>query len=97
MGDIAPNGRPPMATELYAAGRIIGNKCFDENHEFLKCKATNKNPSECMEAGTEVHKCVYGIYKEIGGKAPQQFKDFVACLDYNDFAVLPVQEVPGGV
>ena len=29
--EVGIDGRPPMATELYAAGRVIGNKCFDEN------------------------------------------------------------------
>jgi hypothetical protein len=33
MSEIGPKSRPPLATELYAAGRLIGNKCFDENFE----------------------------------------------------------------
>ena len=73
-----------MATELYAAGRVIGNKCFEENREFLKCKAGDKNPTACLDQGTEVHKCVYGIFKEVNSKAGAEFKALSACLDDND-------------
>ena len=73
-----------MATELYAAGRVIGFKCFDENKEYLKCKAGDKHPGACTEQGGEVHKCVYGIFKEIHSKAPAEFKAFSECLDVAD-------------
>ena len=36
MSEIGPKSRPPLATELYAAGRLIGNKCFDENFEVSR-------------------------------------------------------------
>ncbi|KAL1527972.1 hypothetical protein AB1Y20_009343 [Prymnesium parvum] len=84
MADISPDIRPPMATELYAAGRVIGNRCFDQNHKFLECKAGDKDPAACIEEGTDVHRCVYGIYKEINSKAAPEFKAFTRCLDDND-------------
>ena len=34
--EVSPQGRPPMANELYAAGRVIGNKCFDENLDCMR-------------------------------------------------------------
>lgn len=76
-----------MATELYAAGRVIGNRCFDENHDFLKCKANDKSPEGCTEQGTQVHRCVYGIFKEINKKAKPEFKKYAECLDFNDLRV----------
>lgn len=38
--DIGPTQRPPYSSELYAASRVIGFKCFDENVEFMKCRPT---------------------------------------------------------
>ena len=51
-----PEGRPPRSAELYAAGRVIGFKCFDANFEFMKCKAKESHPTACEAQGTEVHK-----------------------------------------
>ena len=46
-----------MAPELYAAGRVIGNKCFDQNLDWLKCKqAKGEGPSACATEGEAVHK-----------------------------------------
>lgn len=70
-----------MSAELYAAGRLIGHKCFDENFEFMKCKTADGNPTACVAQGEGVHACVYGLYKEISAKAPKQFSAFAECLD----------------
>ena len=52
--EVAPSSRPPMANELYAAGRIIGNKCFDENLDFMKCKQSKgEGPTACAAEGEE--------------------------------------------
>jgi len=82
--EIGPKGRPPFSWELYAIGRIIGNKCFDENHEYMKCKAKDNAPSACLTEGDEVHRCVYGLFKEITAKAKPEFEALKACLDWND-------------
>ena len=34
-----------------------------------------------------MHKCVYGLFKDISSKAAQEFKAYAKCLDYNDLAV----------
>ena len=82
------DGRPPMATELYAAGRVIGNKCFDENLEWMKCRqAKGEGPTACSDEGAAVHKCVYGLYKDIAGKAAKEFADYAYCLNWYDLAV----------
>jgi len=80
--------RPPKANELYAAARVIGNKCFDENLDFMKCKgAKGGEPSACVAEGEAVHKCVYGLYKDISGKTAKEFKDYASCLDGADLRV----------
>ena len=77
-----------MANELYAAARVIGNKCFDENLDWMKCKASKgAEPTACAAEGEAVHKCVYGLYKDIAGKAAKQFKDYATCLDGADLQV----------
>lgn len=77
-----------MANELYAAGRVIGNKCFDENLDWMKCKQSKGDaPTACAAQGEQVHKCVYGLFKDISSKAAQEFKAYAKCLDYNDLAV----------
>jgi len=73
-----------MSGELYAAGRVIGFKCFDQNYEFMKCKAKDDSPTACAAQGDEVHKCVYGLFKEITAKAPKQFAALAKCLDDED-------------
>ncbi len=86
--EVSPTSRPPMANELYAAGRIIGNKCFEENLDFMKCKQSKGSaPTACAEQGEAVHKCVYGLFKDISGKAAKEFKDYAACLDSYDLQV----------
>ena len=86
--EVGPSGRPPMANELYAAGRLIGNKCFDENLSFMQCKKSKGDaPTACLPQGEAVHTCVYALYKDISAKAAKEFKDYAACLDSYDLAV----------
>ena len=85
--DVAPNGRPPRSAELYAAGRVIGYKCFEENFEFMKSKAKEGHPTACEAQGTEVHKCVYELFKQFASKAPKQFQDHAQCIDDEDLRV----------
>lgn len=85
---VGPQTRPPMAAELYAAGRIIGLKCFDENMAYMKCKdSKGEHPTVCTAEGDAVHTCVYGIYKDISAKAPKQFAALAKCLDGADLQV----------
>ena len=80
--------RPPLAHELYAASRVIGNKCFEENLEFMKCKSSKgEGPSACTAEGQSVHKCVYSLFKDISSKAAAEFKDYANCLDGSDLRV----------
>ena len=85
--DVGTNTRPPRAAELYAAGRVIGYKCFEENFEFMKCKAKEGHPTACEAQGTEVHKCVYELFKQFATKAPKQFADYAQCIDDEDLRV----------
>ena len=85
---IGPAARPPMAAELYAAGRVIGFKCFDENMAFMKCKgAKGAGPSACAAEGEVVHNCVYALYKEINTKVQKQFNDYANCLERADLQI----------
>eukprot|EP00965_Chrysotila_dentata_P012099 396910-Pleurochrysis_carterae.AAC.3 len=86
-GEISPAGRPPLSHELYGAGRVIGNKCFEENLQYLKCRAQDAHPAKCAAEGEVVHKCVYDLFKEISGKAPEEFKKLTKCLDYGDLTM----------
>ena len=86
--EVGVDSRPPMATELYAAGRVIGNKCFDENLDWMKCRSSKgEGPTACATEGEAVHKCVYGLYKEISSKAANEFKTYTYCLNWYDLAV----------
>ena len=75
-GEVSPEGRPPRSAELYAAGRVIGFKCFDANFEFMKCKAKESHPTACEAQGTEValHSadCYTHCNTETGGFSNQQ-------------------------
>ena len=83
--EVGVDTRPPKATELYAAGRLIGAKCFDENLDWMKCRqAKGEGPSACAGEGEAVHRCVYGLYKDIASKAATQFKDYAHCLNWYD-------------
>ena len=85
---VGPDSRPPTGPELYAAARIIGNKCFDENLDFMRCKSTKgAEPSACTGEGEAVHKCVYGLHKDISGKAAKEFSALASCLDGADLRV----------
>ena len=85
---VGADSRPPKATELYAAGRVIGNKCFDENLDWMKCRSVKgEGPSACAPEGEAVHKCVYGLYKEIAGKAAKEFSTYTSCLDWYELNV----------
>lgn len=85
---IGADSRPPMATELYAAGRVIGNKCFDENLDWMKCRSTKgEAPTACTPEGDAVHKCVYGLYKDIASKAAKEFDAYAYCLNWYDLSV----------
>ena len=90
--DVNPDGRPPRSAELYAAGRVIGFKCFDENFEFMKCKAKESHPTACEAQGTEVHKCVYDLFKQFEAKAPKQFVAYTQCIDDEDLRVYKCKE-----
>ena len=88
-GSVGPAARPPMAAELYAAGRVIGFKCFEENMAFMKCKgAKGVGPSECAAEGEVVHKCVYSLFKEINAKAQKPFNDYANCLERADLQIV---------
>ena len=76
-----------MATELYAAARVIGNQCYDENLEYMKCKAGTSDPVACATQGEEVHRCVYALFKDINAKASKQFGAYRDCLDGSDLDV----------
>lgn len=91
---VGPSTRPPMATELYAAGRVIGNKCFDENLDFMKCKAAKgAEPIACASEGQTVHKCVYALFKDINSKAGAEFSAYAKCLDNSDLGVAQCKHV----
>ena len=92
--EVGPQARPPMATELYAAGRVIGNKCFDENLDFMKCKASKGgDPVACASEGQQVHKCVYALFKDINSKASAEFTAYAKCLDRSDLSVAQCKQV----
>lgn len=92
-GEVSPAGRPPLANELHAAARVIGNKCFDENLDFMKCKqGKGPEPSACAAEGESVHKCVYALYKDINSKAAKEFKDYAMCLDGSDLQLAPCKK-----
>ena len=82
--NIGPDTRPPLSSELFAAGRIIGYKCYDANLNYLKCKNRDENPAACLPEGEATHKCVYDLFNEIRAKAPRQFAELSACLEWED-------------
>jgi NADH dehydrogenase (ubiquinone) 1 alpha subcomplex subunit 8 len=77
--EFGPN-RPPKSYELYAASRYIGDKCFDMNLAFFKCKDEHDHPLKCLEEGKAVHACVYTALHAVQAKAPAEFQRYGACL-----------------
>ncbi|KAJ1632408.1 hypothetical protein T492DRAFT_591141 [Pavlovales sp. CCMP2436] len=72
--------RPPKSFELYAAAKYIGDKCFDQNLAFFKCKDAHEHPKKCLGEGKEVHACVHTALHALQIKAPVEFEDYAACL-----------------
>ena len=84
VSEVGPSGRPPSSQELYAAGRVIGYKCFDQNYDFMKCKAKDDSPTACVSEGDAVHGCVYGLFKQISSTTKKEFDALAKCLDNED-------------
>lgn len=74
---------PPKSHELYAAAKVIGDRCFDQNLAFYKCKDSTPHPSKCIEEGKEVQACVHATLLEIEKKAPREFRTYADCLAWN--------------
>ncbi|KAG8463047.1 hypothetical protein KFE25_001820 [Diacronema lutheri] len=81
--EFGPN-RPPKSHELYAAAKYIGDKCFDQNLAFFKCKDAHDHPQKCLEEGKAVHACVYTALGDLQKKAPKEFDSYASCLQLND-------------
>lgn len=78
--EYGPN-RPPKSYELYAAAKYIGDKCFDQNLTFFKCKDAHDHPQKCLDEGKEVHACVYSSLNALQQKAPKEFQSYALCLE----------------
>jgi len=63
---------------------VIGYKCFDQNYDFMKCKAKDDNPTACVSEGDAVHGCVYGLFKQISSTTKKEFDALAKCLDNED-------------
>ena len=49
------------STELWAAAKIVGRACEAQNFAFIKCKATNADPSLCLQQGRAVTDCAVNV------------------------------------
>jgi hypothetical protein len=46
---------------LYAASKVIGVDCGQQNANFLRCKQKSDNPKYCQEEGIQVTGCVLKV------------------------------------
>jgi NADH dehydrogenase (ubiquinone) 1 alpha subcomplex subunit 8 len=77
--DYGPNN-PPKSHELYAGAKYIGDKCFDPNLVFFKCKDAHEHPKKCLEEGKAVHACVHTALQDLQKRAPKEFASYASCL-----------------
>jgi len=72
---------PPKSHELYAASKVIADKCFEQNLAFFRCKDAHDHPAKCLDEGKEVHACVHETLGLIHKKASAEFTSYANCLD----------------
>ncbi|KAL6746838.1 NADH:ubiquinone oxidoreductase 12.5 kDa subunit [Haematococcus lacustris] len=73
--------RVPYSHELYALARHIVFRCDKEHKAVVECKKKHDWPEDCKPESEALVRATNKLYKEAMEKAPQEFKDFAACLD----------------
>ncbi|CAI0560194.1 unnamed protein product [Linum tenue] len=77
-------GNPiPTSAVLMSASKHIGQRCFSENLEFIKCKQQDPNPEKCLDKGRQVTRCVLGLLKDLHQRCTTQMDNYVGCMYYN--------------
>mmetsp|Transcript_10324 Transcript_10324/g.35102 ORF Transcript_10324/g.35102 Transcript_10324/m.35102 type:complete len:105 (+) Transcript_10324:85-399(+) len=74
---------PPKSNDLYATAKFIGDRCFDENLAFFKCKDAHGHPARCLDQGQAVRKCAFAVMNDVQKKAPKELKAYSDCLHDN--------------
>eukprot|EP00297_Palpitomonas_bilix_P015963 CAMPEP_0113881826 /NCGR_PEP_ID=MMETSP0780_2-20120614/8597_1 /TAXON_ID=652834 /ORGANISM="Palpitomonas bilix" /LENGTH=98 /DNA_ID=CAMNT_0000868737 /DNA_START=24 /DNA_END=320 /DNA_ORIENTATION=- /assembly_acc=CAM_ASM_000599 len=70
----------PTSSVLYGAWRHIEKECKEPNEAFLKCKAGNTNPENCLQQGETVTACAGNVIAELHQQCRKQFAAYVKCL-----------------
>ncbi|CAM9807834.1 unnamed protein product, partial [Choristocarpus tenellus] len=56
-----PESQSATSDVLWAAAKVIGSECVDQNLAFLRCKKGSAEPSACLVPGKEVTSCVSNV------------------------------------
>jgi NADH dehydrogenase (ubiquinone) 1 alpha subcomplex subunit 8 len=73
--------------EYYAMAKYLAVRCHKYQDAFLRCKAKYDHPSDCSTEGTALLKCTSEVYKQLQKEAPDQFKAYADCLDYQGLRI----------
>jgi NADH dehydrogenase (ubiquinone) 1 alpha subcomplex subunit 8 len=77
--------RRMRSAELYAIAKHLAIKCHKEEVAFMSCKEEYKHPEDCLQEGKAVTSCAHSLLDQVMVKAPEQFKEYVDCLDHYSF------------
>jgi len=70
------------SSELYAMSKYLAARCHGPELTYINCKEKYNHPEDCLQEAKAVVKCSEHVLVEMYDKAPQEFKDYVECLDY---------------
>ena len=69
---------------LLGSSELIGQQCRSQNIDFMKCKQSNSNPSDCLAKGSSVMECVTDTLQSINKKCKAEFEGYTSCLRENN-------------
>lgn len=78
------SGTGLSSSVLLGSSELIGQQCRAQNIEFMKCKQSNSNPSNCLEKGSSVMSCVTDTLQSIKKKSGAEFNEYTSCLRENN-------------
>lgn len=71
------------SSEYYAMGKYIAMQCHKYREAFIACKNSYDHPEDCVKEGQALLTCTGDLYQRLKKEAPEQFKGYADCLDYN--------------
>jgi len=71
-----------LSTNYLKAGAFhLGKKCEAANNDFMLCRAEEKDPRKCLDAGKKVTACSMEFFRSVKKNCAEEFTDYGKCLD----------------